>query len=205
MLSLLLALTIAAPPAARLEYERKCLYCHSEEVAESKRFTEPQWRKVIEQMRMKAPLLITRGDVNALTAYMTQTLKLVSPPAPKPATPVKPPEPAVVAPVNEPPPAVTEPAPPPVTEPELKPAPVVLEPVPPPPEELSPAAIALEKEGFALLQKRCSKCHTLGRVYGRLDTLERSLLTLRRMRMRTGSGITDHDMKVLEAYLRTQF
>src|SRR6185436_21019308 len=95
---------------------------------------------------------------------------------------------------------LVEPAPPVVTEvplSELKPAPAVLEPIVPAPEELSPTAIALEKEGFELLQKRCSKCHTLGRVYGRLDTLERSLLTLKRMRMRTGSGITDHDMQVL--------
>ena len=191
MLTLLLALTVAAPPASRLQYEAKCLYCHSEEVTESKRFSEPQWRRVIEQMRTKAPLLITRGDVNALTAYMTQTLKLVPPPvATKPA--VKPVEPA--------PPVVTE-----VPPSELKPAPAVLEPIVAAPEELTPDAIALEKEGFELLQKRCSKCHTLGRVYGRLDTLERSLLTLKRMRMRTGSGITDNDMRVLEAYLRTQF
>lgn len=191
MLALLLALTVAAPPASRLQYEAKCLYCHSEEVTESKRFTEPQWRRVIEQMRTKAPLLITRGDVNALTAYMTQTLKLVPPPSA-----VKP----VVKPVEPVPPVVTE-----VPPSELKPAPAVLDPIVPAPEELTPDAIALEKEGFELLQKRCSKCHTLGRVYGRLDTLERSLLTLKRMRMRTGSGITDHDMQVLEAYLRTQF
>ena len=158
MLGLIIAITVAAPPASRLQYEAKCLYCHSEEVTESKRFTESQWRRVIEQMRTKAPLLITRGDVNALTAYMTHTLKLVPPPvAAKPVA------------------KLTEPAPPVVTEvplSELKPAPAVLEPVPPAPEELSPDAIALEKEGFELLQKRCSKCHTLGRVYGRLDTLE---------------------------------
>jgi hypothetical protein len=42
-------------------------------------------------------------------------------------------------------------------------------------------------------------------VYGRLDTLERSMQTLERMRLKTGSGITDHDMETLEAYLRTQF
>jgi mono/diheme cytochrome c family protein len=75
----------------------------------------------------------------------------------------------------------------------------------PPVEEVSPAAVALEQEAFALLQQRCSKCHTLGRVYGRLDTLERSLQTLERMRLKTGSGITDHEMEVLETYLRSQF
>ena len=52
---------------------------------------------------------------------------------------------------------------------------------------------------------RCSKCHTLGRIYARLDTLERSLTTLERMRLKTGSGITDHDFRLLEDYLRTQF
>lgn len=184
MLGLVLALTVAAPPSARLEYERKCLYCHSEEVAESKRFTEPQWRRVIEQMRAKAPLLITRGDVARLTRYMTQTLKLV---------------PARVEPKVTPEVKVEPP------KPELKPAPV-LEPVAQPsPEELSAEALALEQEAFSLMQQRCSKCHTLGRVYGRLDTLERSLQTLERMRLKTGSGITDHDMELLEAYLRSQF
>ena len=191
MLSLLLALTVAAPPSARLEYERKCLYCHSEEVAESRRFTEPQWRRVIEQMRLKAPLLITRGDVVTLTRYMTQTLKLV-PAATKPV---------VVAEVK---PVVLEVKLPPA--PELKPVPQLE--LPPPllaVEEITPAAAALEQEAAGLLQQKCSKCHTLGRVYGRLDTLERSMQTLERMRLKTGSGITDHDMDVLEAYLRTQF
>lgn len=190
MLSLLLALTVAAPPSARLEYERKCLYCHSEEVAESRRFTEPQWRRVIEQMRVKAPLLITRGDVAALTRYMTQTLKLV----PAGAKPV-----GVVVEVK--------PVPEVKPTPELKPAVLpVFEPPPMPPvEEISPAAAALEQEAAGLLQQKCSKCHTLGRVYGRLDTLERSMQTLERMRLKTGSGITDHDMETLEAYLRTQF
>jgi hypothetical protein len=191
MLSLLLALTVAAPPSARLEYERKCLYCHSEEVAESRRFTEPQWRRVVEQMRVKAPLLITRGDVARLTRYMAHTLKLV------PAGTVVKPAPVVeVKPVVE----VVKPS-------ELKSAPTLTEPPPPTPavEDPSPAAVALEEEASTLLMQRCSKCHTLGRVYGRLDTLERSLQTLERMRLKTGSGITDHDMELLETYLRTQF
>lgn len=172
MLGLLLALTLSAPPSARLEYERKCLYCHSEEVTEGRRFTEPQWSQVIERMRAKAPLLITRGDVITITRYMTQTLRLLPP--------VRPPVP------------------------ETKPAETAA-PVAPVVEEITPASLALEQEAFALLQKRCSKCHTMGRVYGRLDTLERSLQTLERMRFKTGSGITDHDMEVLEAYLRKQF
>jgi len=192
MLSLLLALTVAAPPSARLEYERKCLYCHSEEVAESRRFTEPQWRRVIEQMRGKAPLLITRGDVAAITRYMTQTLKLV-PAGTKPVV------------VVEVKPVLPEVKPTPEVKPELKPAPELEPPPMPPGEEITPAAAALEQEAAGLLQQKCSKCHTLGRVYGRLDTLERSMQTLERMRLKTGSGITDHDMETLEAYLRTQF
>jgi hypothetical protein len=42
-------------------------------------------------------------------------------------------------------------------------------------------------------------------VYGRLDTLDRSLSTLERMRLKTGSGITDDEMKLMEEYLRAQF
>ena len=188
MLSLVMALTLAAPPSARLEYERKCLYCHSEEVTEGRRFTEPQWRRVVEQMRVKAPLLISRGDVGALTRYLVHTLKLV----PVKSAPVV----AEVKPVVE----VGKPS-------ELKSAPVLTDSPPPVPavEEPSLAAVALEEEASALIQQRCSKCHTLGRVYGRLDTLERSLQTLERMRLKTGSGITDHDMELLETYLRTQF
>lgn len=187
MLALVLALTVAAPPNARLAYEHKCLYCHSEEVAEGRRFTEPQWRRVIEQMRKKAPLLISRSDVDLLTRYMTQTLKLVVA-APRPPPVVKPP-PLTFPPV------------------ELKPLPAE-EPVveaPLPVDEVPPADAALEQQATALISQRCSKCHSLGRVYGRLDTFERSMATLERMRFKTGSGITDAELKLLEGYLRTQF
>ena len=40
-----------------MSYEQKCLYCHSEEVSERRRLTEGQWRRLIEQMRRKAPVL----------------------------------------------------------------------------------------------------------------------------------------------------
>jgi hypothetical protein len=144
-------------------------------------------------MRLKAPLLITRGDVVTLTRYMTQTLKLV------PAGTAKP----VVVVVEVKP--VPEVKPTPEVKPELKPAPELEPPPMPPVEEISPAAAALEQEAAGLLQQKCSKCHTLGRVYGRLDTLERSMQTLERMRLKTGSGITDDEMAVLEKYLRAQF
>ncbi|MFO0596470.1 MAG: hypothetical protein U0228_14230 [Myxococcaceae bacterium] len=196
MLSLVLALSLTAGPSPRLTYEAKCLYCHSAEMTESQRLTAAGWRKVIERMRVKAPLLISKSDVPLLVRFMTGTLKLV--PVVKSD---KPPEPVVVK--HDDPRVPPPPLPPP--EPELKkPPPETL------PEEVEPAApteeqLALEQEASQLIARRCSKCHTLGRVYGKLDTLERSLTTLERMRFKTGSGITTHDLEVLEKYLRSQF
>lgn len=190
---LLLVTVLAAAPAPRLDYERKCLYCHSEEVTEAHKQTEAQWKRTIERMRRKAPLLISRGDVARLAAFMIQTLDLGL----QAARPT--PFPPKAAPVPEP---VVSPPPP-----ELKPVPVaiVLPEAEPPPAEVTAEAAELEQQALALMQHRCSKCHTLGRIYARLDTLERSLTTLERMRLKTGSGITDHDFKLLEDYLRTQF
>jgi mono/diheme cytochrome c family protein len=189
VLALLLALGLNAAPSARLSYETKCLYCHSEEVTEGRRFTEPQWRKLIDQMRRKAPLLITRSDVGVLTRYMTQTLKLVPPRA------ARPPAPAPVVTDVEPkrPPVVAQP------DPDLAPL------VPEPEEVTNPVDVALEEQGFALMQRRCSKCHTLSRVYGRLDSFDKSIAVLERMRLKTGSGITDKDLALLQDYLRAQF
>lgn len=189
MLALVFALTVAAPPSARLSYEQKCLYCHSEEVTESRRFTEGQWRRLIEGKRKRAPLLISRSDVEVLTRYMVQTLKLGV--ASKPVAAVVPPK-VEVKPELKPPP-VLEPV---VPEPEVAPPP------PPPDVVVDPA---LEEQAQAIIRQRCSKCHTLGRVYGRLDTFERSMATLERMRLKTGSGITDDELKLLEDFLRTQF
>ena len=192
----------AAPTSDRLTYENKCLYCHSEEVSEQRPLTEAKWRQVIEQMRRKAPLLITRGDVPLLTKYMTQTLKLLAPSRPRTAAPrsVQAVEPKVIE------PKVAEPK---VAELKIAVEPVVPEPasveVAPPDEPPTTAELALEEEGFTLMQHRCAKCHTLGRVYGKLDSFEKSRAILERMRFKTGSGITDHDFKLLENYLRAQF
>ncbi len=199
MLSLVLALAVAAPPNARLTYEQKCLYCHSEEVAEGHKYTENQWRRLVEQMRQKAPLLISRSDAQLLTKYITQTLKLVvatpARPASSPTTSVKP---------NQPPSS-----PPPGPElkplPELPPDPPALPPAPPAAEELPPPDLELDAQATQIIQQRCSKCHALGRVYTRLDTYERSMTTLERMRLKTGSGITDDELALLERYLRAQF
>jgi cytochrome c5 len=197
MLALVLALTLSAPPSARLVYERKCLYCHSEEVTEARKYTEPQWRRLIEVMRQKSPLLITRGDVGTLSRYMTQTLKLVIA-SPTPAAPAR---------LQPTPPIGPQPPNPNVLKvPDLAPFPDGTPPlVTADPEEPSAAEVALEQQATSLIQVRCSKCHTLGRVYGRLDTYERSVATLERMRLKTGSGITDDEMVVLESYLRSQF
>lgn len=189
MLALLVTLSLAAPPSTRLLYEQKCLYCHSEEVSERVRLTEPQWRRLIEQMRQRAPVLITRGDVFTLSRYMVNGLKLV--PAQKP----------VVA-VTKPDSLGADPRLADAGVPRDVPLPTPIDPLP---EEPNADELALAEEGFALMQTRCSRCHTLGRVYGKLDTLERSLNVIERMSLKTGSGITEDDLRVLEAYLRSQF
>jgi mono/diheme cytochrome c family protein len=197
MLALLLALTVAAPPNARLTWERKCLYCHSEEVAEGHRYTEPQWRRVVEKMRLKAPLLISKADAVLLTRYATQTLKLVVAPRVVPTPPPVTTTTTTVVAVKPPPDELKTP-----TLVDLPPE------LPPLPVEEVPRTAAddeLDQQATALIQTRCSKCHALGRVYGRLDTYERSVTTLERMRLKTGSGITDDEMAVLEKYLRAQF
>lgn len=205
MLALALALVLSTPPATRLQYERKCLHCHSEELAEKPRLTEAQWRTVIARERKRAPVLISKGDVPALARYLTQVLKRTPKkpkPVPAPITP-SPLEPAVVA-TPEPLPPIPEPET--DLEPEADPTLPTAAPIPeaPPAPELSAELLALEVEGFDRMQARCSKCHTLGRVYQKLDSLETALTTLTRMRLKTGSGISRADVRLLEAYLRAQ-
>jgi cytochrome c5 len=194
MFALVAALVLSAPPSARLVYEQKCLYCHSEEVAERPRLTEAAWRRRVEQERLRAPLLITRSDVPLLTRFIARELNLaVAPKAPLklPPTPT-PPERVSLTPADA---GVAQP----VSVARLTEDLVEL--LPEPTAEES----ALAEEGFSLMQRRCSRCHTLGRVYGKLDSLERSLAVVERMSLKTGAGITEDDLKTLDAYLRSQF
>ncbi len=203
-MSALVLLLLAASPASRLSYEGKCLYCHSADITEGPRLPESGWRNLVERMRRKAPLLIHRSDVPHLAAYLTQVLGRVPAPgahrrvaerAPQAAPDAGPPEP-VAEPLPEEPLKVPEAEPtPPAEDAALKAA-------------LEAQALAqqkLDEEGQALLERRCSKCHTLGRVFTKLDSPAVSLATLERMRWKTGSGITDDEAQLLERFLRSQF
>ena len=75
----------------------------------------------------------------------------------------------------------------------------------PPPPAVAAAEEAVDEEGAELMQRRCSKCHTLVRVFGKLDSYERALFTLKRMRLKTGSGISRDDYERLETFLKAQF
>lgn len=196
MLALVLSVVVQASPSPRLLYEDKCLFCHSEEVTEEKHFTATQWRRVVAKMRAKAPLLITRHDADVLWQYIVKTLKLVpaSKAVPKPVAP--PPGEPSAAPAPVPPP-------PPVSE--LHELPETLDEPPPQPPEVQAQADAEDEEGAALMQRRCSKCHTLQRAFTKLDSYERSVFTLKRMRLKTGSGISKKDEERIEQFLKAQF
>jgi hypothetical protein len=196
MLALVLSLSLAASQNVRVTYELKCLYCHSAEVTERVRLTEDKWVKLVEKMRKKAPLLITRQDVKAIARFMVHDKGLgvkESRVAAKPAAP----------PVAEPKPF--EPPPLPAPEP---PNEALKEPPPEPtksPAELEAEQQQLEQQGFALMKHRCSKCHTISRVYSKLNDLESALSTIERMELKTGSGITEKDAELLERFVRAQF
>jgi cytochrome c5 len=203
-MSALLAMVLLAAPASRLTYESKCLYCHSADVTEGPRLTDAGWRGIIDRMRRKAPLLIHKSDVPHLAAYLTQVAGRV----PAGGTAVKkqpdllfPPEPELSA-------------PPPPPEEELKrPEPEVKHPDDPALRAALEAQLAaqqaaqqqLDEEGQSLLERRCSKCHSLTRVFMRLDTAGSAVSTLERMRWKTGSGISDDDAQLLVRFLRSQF
>jgi cytochrome c2 len=181
-----LMLSVALQANPRILYEQKCLYCHSEEVTESQKRTPQQWRRVVKRMRAKAPVLITRSDARVLTEYLVKTLKLVPPARKAPSA-----APSAV------------PAQPPEELPKEVPEELEEPPLPPPP--VVEAEQQIDEEGAELMQRRCSKCHTLQRVYGKLDSYDRALFTLKRMRLKTGSGISRDDYERLKAFLEAQF
>jgi cytochrome c5 len=202
VLALALTVILSAPTSTRLLYEQKCLYCHSEEVTERRRRTEAEWRALVEEMRQKAPLLVTRSDASVLARYLARLLPAAPPPrAPVASRPV--PGPSPLPAVPQLPPPVVEAAP--LPEPEL---PAGLDPWPGVAgagAEALERARAAEQAGFALMERRCARCHTLGRVYGKLDTRSRSLAIIERMRFKTGSGITESDLRLLQDFVRAQF
>jgi cytochrome c5 len=172
------SITAAADVDARALYDAKCLFCHSAEVAQRPRLKPAQWRRLVESMRARAPMLISRGDADVLTRYIVRELKLL--PRSAPVEIVKIPE-------ATPGEAAIEPAP--LVEASL------------PPEPSDPEAEALGPE---LLEARCSKCHTLQRVYLKLIGFERASAIISRMKRKTGSGITDADAELLQRFLRSR-
>jgi hypothetical protein len=181
---------------AERRYELKCLYCHSSRVVEEQPRSAAEWRKVLSRMRARAPLLLSRDDIRVLYRYITSDLRLAT-------------RSGVL---RRPPPAVVpaQPLTPTVVEPDAG----ALDAALPPEEEPAPPLVAAEPAhsdpeadalGPALLEEKCSKCHALTRVYTKLDSLEKAISTVERMRRKTGSGISRDDALLLERFLRAQF
>jgi hypothetical protein len=55
-----------------------------------------------------------------------------------------------------------------------------------------------------LLEDRCSKCHTLNRVFARVDSLAAGEAIIERMRRKTGSGISPDDARILLRFLASR-
>lgn len=191
MLALLLALSLAQPPNARVRYERQCLYCHSAQVAEAPYLTVSQWERVLERERQRAPVLIARSDVPWLARFLVTTLRRGPQPQSR-AERVRPevlPEPDAGTPV---PAVLVESVDAGVVDPRDAAARAELE-------------ATVDEGAQTLIRARCSKCHSLGRVYRKLDSLEVALTTVERMRLKTGSGISGHELELIERYLKSQF
>ncbi len=63
---------------AKSRYELKCLYCHSASTVESEPRDPRAWRDLLEQMRHKAPMLVSRQDVRIIYRYLATELHLVA-------------------------------------------------------------------------------------------------------------------------------
>src|SRR5579864_1427510 len=55
-----------------------------------------------------------------------------------------------------------------------------------------------------LMQRRCSRCHTLDRVVGARKDAQGWIATVNRMRAMTGAGISDSDAQTIISYLASQ-
>jgi ferredoxin-NADP reductase/cytochrome c2 len=69
--------------------------------------------------------------------------------------------------------------------------------------DLPPAAIDVNFAA-ATMEKRCSKCHTLDRVFGASKDARGWLATVNRMRARPDSGISEADSRMIVSYLASQ-
>ena len=190
---LLFWLALLAPSDARQVFEEKCLYCHSQTVIQSRRLKPSQWRGVVAKMQSRAPLLIGRRDADVIVRYIVRDLRLVPPRATPLAKAQAEPEPEeAVEEAPEPPPA---------------PPPVAATPTPAP-APLPSQAIEEDTEAETLapqiLEQRCSKCHTLFRVFTKLDAAATAQATIERMRRKTGSGISAREADLLKRFVRSR-
>lgn len=71
------------------------------------------------------------------------------------------------------------------------------------PDRVQPVTIDLNQAG-SLMERRCSKCHTLDRVAGARKDAGGWLATLDRMRALPGSGISESDARTIVSYLVSQ-
>jgi ferredoxin-NADP reductase/mono/diheme cytochrome c family protein len=69
--------------------------------------------------------------------------------------------------------------------------------------DLPPAAIDINLAA-AMMEKRCSKCHTLDRVVGARKDARGWLATVDRMRAQPDSGISEEDSRIIVSYLASQ-
>lgn len=209
---LLLAPKLESPESnVQAFFESRCLYCHSEARVKELRLRPSQWRKLVQRMQAQAPLLISRREIEPIVRYIVNDLKLV------PKEPARAPAVAATSPrrsretgsaergaeKTSPPPPTLPPEPPDTTE---------VAPVEPEPEPNAPVPVAAvdlaspedrqaEELGPVLLAQRCSKCHTLYRVFTKIDSLEAGEAIIDRMRKKTGSGISPDDARILRHFL----
>jgi hypothetical protein len=191
MRALLSLLTLLAGATdAKQTFENDCLYCHSDAVIVKRRMRPSQWRGIVAKMQARAPLLISRRDADVIVRYIVRELKLVPPRAtPRPVG-------------NEPAAEVDEPVeetPPPVATPTPAAPPPVAAPAPPSEEDTEAETLAPR-----LLAERCSKCHSLFRVFTKLDSAATAEATIERMRRKTGSGISAHEADLLKRFARSR-